>query len=75
MTAPKSAPASDGLTAYDPTAKQKSLAKTARIPIKVVAAERLKKPDWIRVRAPSSSSRFYEIKSILREHQLHTVCE
>lgn len=61
--------------AYDPTAKQKSEAKTARIPIKVIAAERLKKPDWIRVRAASSSSRFYEIKNILREHKLHTVCE
>jgi len=61
--------------AYDPTAKQKSEAKTARIPIKVIAADRLKKPDWIRVRAASSSSRFYEIKNILREHHLHTVCE
>ncbi len=48
--------------------------KTARIPIKVVAVERLKKPEWIRVRAPSSP-RFYEIKKILREHNLHTVCE
>ena len=54
--------------------KHKGAAKTARIPIKVVAAERLKKPDWIRVRAPSSP-RFYEIKQILREHKLHTVCE
>jgi lipoyl synthase len=35
----------------------------------------LKKPDWIRVRAGSPSTRFYEIKRILREHQLHTVCE
>src|SRR6185312_2422652 len=49
-------------------------AKTARIPIKLVAAEPLRKPDWIRVRAPSSP-RFYEIKKILREHRLHTVCE
>ena len=54
--------------------KHKGDAKTARIPIKVVAAERLKKPDWIRVRAPSSP-RFNEIKQILREHNLHTVCE
>ena len=54
--------------------KHKGEAKTARIPIKIVAAERLKKPDWIRVRAPSSP-RFYEIKRILREHNLHTVCE
>jgi lipoic acid synthetase len=60
---------------YDPTAKQKSQAKTSRIPIKVVAAEVLKKPEWIRVKAASPSSRFYEIKQILREHRLHTVCE
>jgi lipoic acid synthetase len=54
--------------------KHKGSGKTARIPIKVVAAERLRKPDWIRVRAPSSP-RFFEIKEILREHRLHTVCE
>ena len=60
---------------YDASAKQKSQAKTSRIPIKVVAAETLKKPDWIRVKAGSPSTRFYEIKSILREHNLHTVCE
>ena len=61
--------------AYDATAKQKAQAKTARIPIKVVAAETLKKPDWIRVKAGSPTTRFYEIKQILREHKLHTVCE
>ena len=61
--------------AYDASAKQKSQAKTARIPIKVVPAEVLKKPEWIRVKAGSPSTRFYEIKQILREHKLHTVCE
>ena len=61
--------------AYDASVKQKSQAKTSRIPIKVVAAEVLKKPDWIRVKAGSPSTRFYEIKSILRQHRLHTVCE
>jgi len=60
---------------YDATAKQKSQAKTSRIPIKIVPAETLKKPDWIRVKAGSPSTRFYEIKKILREHKLHTVCE
>ena len=64
------------LPAYDATAKQKAQAKTARIPIKIVpAGEVLKKPDWIRVKAGSPTTRFYEIKSILREHKLHTVCE
>ena len=38
-------------------------------------AETLKKPDWIRVKAGSPTTRFYEIKQILREHKLHTVCE
>jgi len=61
---------------YDPLQKQKSADKTARIPIKIVPlAETLKKPDWIRVKAASSSSRFAEIKQILRENQLVTVCE
>ena len=60
---------------HDPSVKQKAAAKLARIPIKVQAAEQLKKPDWIRVKAASPSSRFYDIKKILRENQLVTVCE
>lgn len=57
------------------SARQKGQAKTARIPIKVAQQEKLAKPGWIRVRAQSESSRFAEIKAILREHRLHTVCE
>ena len=55
--------------------KQKGEAKTARIPIKVIPATPLKKPDWIRVKAGNSAARFGEVKGILREHGLHTVCE
>ena len=55
--------------------KQSSESKMSRIPIKVVQTERLKKPDWIRVKAGSTTSRFYEIKQILRDAKLHTVCE
>ena len=36
--------------------------------------ERLKKPDWIRVKA-GNAQRYADIKQILREHSLHTVCE
>ena len=61
---------------YDASRKQKSSEKTARIPIKIVPlAEVLKKPDWIRVKAASGNSRFNEIKKILRENELVTVCE
>jgi lipoic acid synthetase len=55
--------------------KQKNADKTARIPIKIVSAERLKKPEWIRVKAASTTTRFNDIKTILRDNQLHTVCE
>ncbi|QGZ40328.1 lipoic acid synthetase [Pseudoduganella flava] len=64
--------------AYNPSEKQKGASKTSRIPIKIVPVEqveRLKKPEWIRVKAASASSRFYEIKDILRENKLVTVCE
>jgi lipoic acid synthetase len=54
--------------------QQKRSLKTARIPIKVVASEPLRKPDWIRVRA-GGGERFQQIKQILREKKLHTVCE
>lgn len=60
---------------YDASAKQKSQAKTARIPIKIAPHEILRKPEWIRVKAGSPSTRFYEIKDILRANQLVTVCE
>ncbi|MGV0953044.1 MAG: lipoyl synthase [Fluviibacter sp.] len=55
--------------------KQKGELKTARIPIKIVPQEPLKKPDWIRVKAGNDAGRFGEIKKMLREQKLHTVCE
>jgi lipoic acid synthetase len=65
----------DMSTALD---KQKGAAKTARAfgksAIPIVPVERLKKPDWIRVKA-GNGARFLEIKQILRQHRLHTVCE
>jgi lipoic acid synthetase len=60
---------------YDPTAKQKAAAKLSRIPIKVQPGEILRKPEWIRVKAGSPSTRFYEIKDVLRKNKLVTVCE
>jgi lipoyl synthase len=55
--------------------QQKRSLKTARIPIKVAAGgPALRKPEWIRVRA-GGGERFAEVKRILREAKLHTVCE
>jgi lipoyl synthase len=57
--------------------KHRDASKVSRIPVKVVQAPMLKKPEWIRVKAPTGehAQRFTEIKKILREHKLHTVCE
>ncbi|MFI4903392.1 MAG: lipoyl synthase [Burkholderiales bacterium] len=79
LSPPAGNAAADGGTASNAAGvKHKGDAKTARVfaryPIKAMPAEPLRKPEWIRVRAPSSP-RFYEIKKILREHNLHTVCE
>lgn len=53
----------------------KGASKVARIPIKVVAAERpLRKPHWIRARSPNSPA-VARLKQVLREQNLHTVCE
>jgi lipoic acid synthetase len=56
------------------TPPQKGAAKTARIPIKIVPAEPLRKPRWIRAQAPTGE-KYREIKQLLREQKLHTVCE
>ena len=55
--------------------KHKGEAKVARIPIKVKQpAERLRKPNWIRAKSPFHPN-VKKLKSVLREQQLHTVCE
>jgi lipoic acid synthetase len=63
-------------SAYDASVKQKGAAQDRAHPDQGGArASALRKPDWIRVRAASPGGRFHEIKQILREHRLHTVCE
>jgi lipoic acid synthetase len=57
------------------TVKQTGAAKTARNPIKIIPLqERLRKPQWIRAKIGSGAG-YQEMKRILREHDLHTVCE
>src|SRR4051812_34375502 len=62
------------MTATTKSGRETGEQKTARNPVKIVPIVPLKKPDWIRVKAPGSP-RFQEIKQALRENNLHTVCE
>lgn len=55
--------------------KQTGKDKTARNPIKIIPLQqRLRKPEWIRVKSGSGQG-YHDVKRILREHNLHTVCE
>jgi lipoic acid synthetase len=38
-------------------------------------ADRPRRPDWMRVRAPSSAGRYYDVKKLIHGARLHTVCE
>lgn len=55
---------------------QRGAEKTARIPIKIIPSEAqaTPKPEWIRIKVPSGSA-VSDLKQVLREHRLHTVCE
>ncbi len=58
-----------------PESHQRNAEKLARIPIKVEKTTTpLRKPDWIRIRVPGGE-KVNRIKNILREQNLHSVCE
>lgn len=59
----------------NPHQKQRGAEKLARIPVKIISTDApLPKPDWIRIRIPDSPT-ISNLKSMLRENRLHTVCE
>ncbi|WP_406610919.1 lipoyl synthase [Agarivorans sp. JK6] len=62
----------------EPGVKLRDADKMAFIPVKVIPSEKetmLRKPDWMRIKLPSDSTRINEIKSAMRKHNLHSVCE
>lgn len=57
--------------------KLRGAAKMARIPIKIEPTQpeqRLRKPEWIRAKFPGGPE-VQKLKQILRENELHSVCE
>ena len=67
-------PAAQRIPAKVAGVKQIDAEKTSRIPIKIIPQPMQRKPEWIRMKAPDSS-RYQEMKRVLRENNLHTVCE
>lgn len=63
-------------TQQGPSRDQRGKLKTAKIPIKVIPMQGrpARKPSWIRAKAPTGE-KVTQLKSLLREQNLHTVCE
>src|SRR5262249_60040745 len=38
-------------------------------------AERPRRPEWMKVRAPSADSRYYDVRKLIHGASLHTICE
>src|SRR5207245_2311167 len=38
-------------------------------------AERPRRPEWMKVRAPSASSKYFDVKKLIHGASLHTICE
>ncbi len=58
-----------------PETHQRNSEKLARIPVKVEQTKtHLRKPEWIKIQLPAGSE-VTRIKKLLRDNQLHTVCE
>jgi len=58
--------------------KYRDADKLALIPVKTVAVERqdiLRKPEWMKIKLPSDSTRIQGIKAAMRKNGLHSVCE
>src|SRR5262245_3232558 len=56
-----------------PESQMNKLSDRRVIPL-VPAAPRIPKPDWLKVRAPGSPN-YLRLKGLMRELNLHTVCE
>ncbi|NOQ81268.1 MAG: lipoyl synthase [Methylophaga sp.] len=52
----------------------KGESKVSRIPVKIIPSDPKRKPAWIRAKAPSNPE-VTRLKSLLRDNNLHTVCE
>jgi lipoic acid synthetase len=38
-------------------------------------AKRPRRPEWMKVRAPSANSRYFDVKKLIHDKSLHTICE
>jgi lipoyl synthase len=58
-----------------PSAGHRGASRLTRVETSVPVGARARRPDWMKVRAPSASSRYFEVRKLLHGQRLHTICE
>ncbi|MGP7733432.1 lipoyl synthase [Oceanimonas smirnovii] len=61
----------------EPGVKLRDADKMALIPVKFMPEQEevLRKPEWMKIKLPPSNQRIQGLKNIMRENNLHSVCE
>ena len=51
------------------------MSKSPPVAESLPVAERPRRPEWMKVRAPSADSRYFEVRKLIHGQGLHTICE
>ena len=51
------------------------MSKSPPVAESLPVAERPRRPEWMKVRAPSADSRYFEVRELIHGQGLHTICE
>src|SRR5438874_5031137 len=49
--------------------------RLGRVESSLPVAERPRRPEWMKVRAPSANSSYFDVKKLIHGQSLHTICE
>src|SRR5262249_45456672 len=52
-----------------------SISRLARVETSLPVADRPRRPEWMKVRAPSRNGSYFDVKKLVHGQRLHTICE
>ena len=64
-----------GATRRSSTAPPYCLSRLQRVEASLPVAERPRRPEWMKVRAPSQNGSYFDVKKLIHGARLHTICE
>jgi lipoic acid synthetase len=52
-----------------------AIRRLTRVHASLPVAQRPRRPEWMKVRAPSADSRYFDVRKLIHGQRLHTICE